>query len=173
MNRLKERRLELGLTQPQVSDHLKKTDPRIDVGMVSRFENGVCIPTPSVMTALCEIMKTNEGYLFGGEDVTVEAEEQMDIPEEVKLLKFIIPFGKDAAIDRETLARELGKSDRQARRCVEIARKNGVMIINDGKGYYQTNDIRDIARQCKKDEKRVITILQRIKQMRNILEDKT
>ena len=40
MNRLKERRLELGLTQEDVSGILKLTDPRMDVSMVSRFENG-------------------------------------------------------------------------------------------------------------------------------------
>lgn len=44
MNRLKERRLELGLTQEAVSGILKLADPRMDVSMVSRFENGVCLP---------------------------------------------------------------------------------------------------------------------------------
>ena len=52
MNNLKKRRLELGLTQPQVSDFLKMVDSRMDVGMVSRFENGVCIPTPLVSEAI-------------------------------------------------------------------------------------------------------------------------
>ena len=45
MNRLKERRLELGLTQEAVSSVLKLVDPRIDTCMVRRFENGVCLPT--------------------------------------------------------------------------------------------------------------------------------
>ena len=38
MNRLQERRMALGLTQPQVSARLKETEPRADVGMVSRYE---------------------------------------------------------------------------------------------------------------------------------------
>ena len=50
MNRLKERRLELGLTQEAVSGILKLADPRMDVSMVSRFENGVCLPIPAVQT---------------------------------------------------------------------------------------------------------------------------
>ena len=37
MNRLKERRLALGLSQPEVSAKLKEIDPRMDVSMVSRF----------------------------------------------------------------------------------------------------------------------------------------
>lgn len=40
MNRLQERRMVLGLTQPQVSARLKETEPRADVGMVSRYEKG-------------------------------------------------------------------------------------------------------------------------------------
>lgn len=41
MNRLQEKRLELGLTQPQVSARLKEVEARADVGMVSRYEKGV------------------------------------------------------------------------------------------------------------------------------------
>ena len=36
MNRLQERRMALGLTQPQVSARLKETEPRADVGMEGR-----------------------------------------------------------------------------------------------------------------------------------------
>ena len=52
MNRLQERRMVLGLTQPQVSARLKETEPRADVGMVSRYEKGVCLPTPDQLKAL-------------------------------------------------------------------------------------------------------------------------
>lgn len=46
MNKLQERRVFLGLTQPDVSRELRKVDPRMDVGMVSRFERGACLPRP-------------------------------------------------------------------------------------------------------------------------------
>ena len=52
MNRLQERRMALGLTQPQVSARLKETEPRADVGMVSRYEKGVCLPTPDQLKDL-------------------------------------------------------------------------------------------------------------------------
>lgn len=42
----------LGLTQPQVSARLKETEPRADVGMVSRYEKGVCLPTADQLKAL-------------------------------------------------------------------------------------------------------------------------
>ena len=49
MNILATRRKERGLTQPQVSAELKAADSRMDVGMVSRFESGACLPTREVM----------------------------------------------------------------------------------------------------------------------------
>lgn len=69
MNRLKERRLELGLTQEAVSGVLKLVDPRIDTCMVSRFENGVCLPTDEVLTALEAALRTSRAYLYGDEDI--------------------------------------------------------------------------------------------------------
>lgn len=52
MNTLQERRLALALTQPQVSEKLKAVEPRADVGMVSRYEKGVCLPTTAQLAAL-------------------------------------------------------------------------------------------------------------------------
>lgn len=55
MNRLQERRMALGLTQPQLSARLKETEPRADVGMVSRYEKDVCLPTAPQLAALEEL----------------------------------------------------------------------------------------------------------------------
>lgn len=52
MNRLQEKRLALSLTQPQVSAELKTVEPRADVGMVSRYEKGVCLPTKEQLAVL-------------------------------------------------------------------------------------------------------------------------
>ena len=68
-NRLQERRLELGLTQPQVSDRLKEVEPRADVGMVSRYEKGVCLPTVAQITALEEIYGMAREELYHMEDL--------------------------------------------------------------------------------------------------------
>ena len=54
MNRLQERRLALGLTQPQVSARLKEIEARADVGMVSRYEKGVCLPTEAQLAKVKE-----------------------------------------------------------------------------------------------------------------------
>ena len=58
MNKLQERRVFLGLTQPDVSRELRKVDPRMDVGMVSRFERGACLPTAAVLKRLTEVLNS-------------------------------------------------------------------------------------------------------------------
>lgn len=51
-NRLQECLMVKGLTQPQVSERLRLTEPRCDVGMVSRYEKGVCLPTKEQLASL-------------------------------------------------------------------------------------------------------------------------
>ncbi len=68
-NRLQERRLALGLTQPQVSEILKHTEPRADVGMVSRYEKGVCLPTTDQLSALEGILQADRLELYDARDL--------------------------------------------------------------------------------------------------------
>lgn len=69
MNRLQERRIALGLTQPQVSEKLKSVEPRADVGMVSRYEKGVCLPTKDQLSALEDLYGVPRTELFDLEDL--------------------------------------------------------------------------------------------------------
>lgn len=69
MNRLQERRLSLGLSQPEVSQRLKAVDPRMDVGMVSRFERGVCLPTAEILRALETVLQAPRTELFTNDDL--------------------------------------------------------------------------------------------------------
>lgn len=68
-NRLQERRLGLSLTQPQISAHLKAVEPRADVGMVSRYEKGVCLPTGPQIEKLEEVLQAHRTELFDLEDL--------------------------------------------------------------------------------------------------------
>ena len=68
-NRLQERRLELGMTQGQVSARMKEKEPRVDVGMISRYEKGVCLPTVAQITALEEIYGMAREELYHMEDL--------------------------------------------------------------------------------------------------------
>jgi len=52
--RLKELRGDL--KQKEVLQHIKKTDPRVDSGLYSKYENGVALPTPDQLKAICELL---------------------------------------------------------------------------------------------------------------------
>lgn len=165
MNRLKERRLELGLTQEAVSGVLKLVDPRIDTCMVSRFENGVCLPTEEVLTALEAALRTSRAYLYGDED-------KADIPQrtvETERIAGLIPSGRRNAISREDLAAALHTTDRKMRKAVAEAKKQGVMICNDGDGYYQSDELSDLWRQYRRETARAMSILKARKPMREVL----
>lgn len=165
MNRLKERRLELGLTQEAVSGILKMADRRMDVSMVSRFENGVCLPTEEIMTALEAALRASRAYLFG-------EEEKAELPmrtAETERIAYLIPKGRRNAISREDLAAALHTTDRKMRKAVAEAKTQGVMICNDGDGYYQSDELIDLWRQYRRETARAMSILKALKPMREVL----
>lgn len=165
MNRLKERRLELGLTQEAVSGVLRLADPRMDVSMVSRFENGVCLPTEEVTEALEAVLQSSRAYLFG-EDENAEGPMQTA---ETAHIACLIPKGRRNAISREDLAAALHTSDRKMRKAVSEAKKPGLMICNDGDGYYQSDELNDLYRQYRRETARAMSILKARKPMRDVL----
>lgn len=60
MNRLQERRLSLGLSQPEVVQALAQMGIKTDVAMISRYENNVCLPLPETYDALDFLYDTPE-----------------------------------------------------------------------------------------------------------------
>lgn len=174
MNRLQERRMELGLTQVEVSQALRKADPRMDVSMVSRFENGVCIPPAHVLGALETVLQADIRELLGvdvlAEDEAEPRGDRAESPEIARVLDSI-PYGRRNAVGRRELAARLGMDDRKMRRLIEEARLGGAIIINDssGRGYYQTDDLAEMARQYRQDTSRAMAILKRRKPLRDRL----
>lgn len=66
MNNLKLWRESRGLKQTELAALVKPVDARIDSSMISRFENEMCLPTPSVSKALASALNVPESLLFGG-----------------------------------------------------------------------------------------------------------
>lgn len=177
VNKLAERRLELGLTQPQVSEHLKTVDPRMDVGMVSRFERGACLPTTRVREALCEVLQAPDIALWRDPEVVeLSDEEYAEIVSESRGLPRLlraIPYGHENAVTRSKLVWLLDMSDRKVRELIEQARRQGEIIINrqDGNGYYRSDDIDEMERQYRQDTSRALSILARRKTLRRRLKE--
>lgn len=166
MNKLKERRLELGLTQPELSRIIRAADPRIDVSMISRFECGACLPTPRVLEALESALQADRRDLFGEEELAAldaigAVEEVKEAPEEVMAVVAQIPYGRENAISREALGFVTGLSDRVLRKQIEQARRCGYVICNsqDGKGYFWTDDLDDMERQYRQITNRAFSML--------------
>jgi len=67
--KFKQARLDAGLLQTDVVPELKKVDSRADVGMLSRYENGVCLPTPPQFRVLCGLYKREPREIVTPEEV--------------------------------------------------------------------------------------------------------
>jgi len=63
---------------------------------------------------------------------------------ETERIACLIPKGRRNAISREDLAAALHATDRKMRKAVAEAKKQGVMICNDGDGYYQSDELSDL-----------------------------
>lgn len=107
-NRLQERRLALGLTQPQVSARLKEIEARADVGMVSRYEKGVCLPTEAQLAALEGVLQADRMALYDAEDLDLlgvlkreEATEESERPAKAPPPSHAGRFRKCYRISRE------------------------------------------------------------------------
>ncbi|MEG1578415.1 MAG: helix-turn-helix transcriptional regulator [Oscillospiraceae bacterium] len=118
MNRLQERRLALELTQPQVSAKLKEIEPRADVGMVSRYEKGVCLPTGQQLSALEEIYGISRTELYDADDLD--------------LLGALRNIGQVSALDGEDT--ETASPDGhhgRVRKCYRISREFAASLPDD------------------------------------------
>lgn len=176
MNNLRKRRFELGISQVELSGALKKVDSRMDIGMISRFENGVCLPLPNALKALEAALQAPAAELFSVEDL--QAIEQLaalpttdEYSPEVKMLLSHLYHGKQAAMSRTALCAALHMPDRQVRDLIEQARREGAIIINlsDGAGYFLSDDPDVWAKQYKQDTHRALSILARRKAIRSRL----
>ena len=111
-NRLQEKRLELGLTQPQVSARLKEVEARADVGMVSRYEKGVCLPTKDQLAALEELYGVPRTALYDVEDLDLLEFPRAEAPTEESEHKATAPPPSHAGRFRKCyrISREFAES---------------------------------------------------------------
>lgn len=90
---------------------------------------------------------------------------------QIEMIAQKIPFVRENAVNRKRLMNELCMSDRKVRKLIEKARDAGFIIVNpkDGNGYYQTDDLDEIAAQYWSDTSYAMSILSRRKHMREVL----
>lgn len=66
-NNLRVVRLERGLQQKEVCQAMREFDAAFDVPMLSRMENGACLPTPAQLAKLAQIYAVQPADLIRGE----------------------------------------------------------------------------------------------------------
>lgn len=82
-----------------------------------------------------------------------------------------IPTNKESAVSREMLCQWTGLPDRAVRKQIEQARREGVMILSFGNGYYISEDINELQKYYKQERHRAISILCRLKTLRKKLKE--
>ena len=87
------------------------------------------------------------------------------------LLPSITAFSKAGDNQLERVALCMDVRGCRTREEIEQARRKGAIIINaqDGAGYYQSEDIKDIAKQYRQNERRALSILAQQKHLRKRL----
>lgn len=82
-----------------------------------------------------------------------------------------IPVGRENAVTRRQLCELTGMRDRALRNAIEDARQNGEIIINaqDGRGYYRSEEPKDLAGQYVRNRNRAMAILVQQKYIRRKL----
>jgi len=93
------------------------------------------------------------------------------LPQNYFKIENYIPVGRENAVSRIRLSEITGLSDRGNRREIEQARCRGVIIINlqDGVGYYRSDDVDEMHKQYKQNENRAMSVLVQQKFLRSRL----
>lgn len=179
MNNIKKLRLERGMSQRDVTTYLRCYDKRMDSSMLSRFENGLCLPTPLIMRCLCNLFDCLPGDLYGvTEQEYIEGivkETAPAVPESFNVTELVatLDYGRRNAIKRHALAALLDVSDRCLRQTIEEARNCGYVILSlpNGGGYYLSNNTDEIHDFYLREKTRAHSILCRLRPMRKILKE--
>lgn len=173
MSRVRERREELGMKQNELLNLIRQVDPRMDIGTLSRIENGFVLPaSEECMAALEKALQAPRCDLFEGLEVFAIEDAKRPVGRITMMVADAVPEGKRNAISRKELAERLGVSDRRAREWLEIAKLDGLAIANDqdGKGYYQPVTADECRRQYAQNRNRAMSILRQQKWLKARME---
>lgn len=143
-NNIQKIRIDCGMTQPELVELINL--PFIDVPMLSRFEHGICLPTPYTLKQLASALGVSQEELYELDEqeylLLRKRRESLKNSEsfEITELMLEIPHGAENAISKRDLMHALDCSERKLYKLIQEARQRGYLIIALGKGYYQTSE---------------------------------
>ena len=180
-NNSRDLRISLLMTQAELVRRVNV--PGFDVSMLSKIENGHCLPTPEVENALKSTLQATTDELYGSwKEVPIkgvgarvrEFERFPDAPWEIKELVSCLKVGKENAKSRAVLRAELQIKDRLLRKRIEIAQSMGYMIANnsDGEGYYICADEKEAEYYYRQEMSRIRSTMSKLESFRRFLAER-
>ena len=163
MNRVKERREELGMKQKDLLDLLRQTDPRLDIATLSRIENEIIRPeSEELLEAFARHLQAPVWDLFDGITVFAVKDTKSRRIDAAHFVAQYLGYGEQNAVKRKDLPRIMGMSDREARRYFEAAKLEGLPVCSfpDGKGYYIADTEAEADRQIAQNAARIQSLQQ-------------
>ena len=71
MPRYKKLMIQRGVMQKAVAEKVHKTDPRVDTSLMSKFVNGVCLPTPPTLATICKTLACDPLDIYDRDEITL------------------------------------------------------------------------------------------------------
>ena len=71
MPRYKKLMIQRGVMQKAVAEKVHKTDPRVDTSLMSKFVNGVCLPTPPTLATICKTLACDPLDIYDRAEITL------------------------------------------------------------------------------------------------------
>lgn len=181
MNRLQEFRLERGYMHQ--ADLAAATGiPYIDGPMISRFETDKALPTPEVAEIISKLVGREIAAIWPEYPSRVRiqaptAEKRVQAfangsgAKNYNVVTLHIPVGKRNATSWQEIHDITGLSERTIRQHIEDARNDGLIILNDGEGYYTPESLDDIKRSFYRDMRIVNKIVTKNVPLRRIIKE--
>ena len=71
MPRYKKLMIQRGVMQKAVAEKVHKTDPHVDMSLMSKFVNGVCLPTPPTLATICKTLACDPLDIYDRAGITL------------------------------------------------------------------------------------------------------
>lgn len=71
MPRYKKLMIQRGVMQKAVAEKVHKTDPHVDMSLMSKFVNGVCLPTPPTLATICKTLACDPLDIYDRAEITL------------------------------------------------------------------------------------------------------
>lgn len=78
MSKYKGLMLKRGVMQKDVSESVRKVDPRVDTALMSKFVNDVCLPTPPVLKAICKTLSCDPLDIYDPREIDLAPQSATD-----------------------------------------------------------------------------------------------